>query len=1198
MALMKNMQKDNGCRAAGWKLRVFIARLLCLFLLCGMMPLRAAAAGMPFADVNAGHWFYEYVEYVYEQGLMSGTAQDRFSPQMSTTRAMTVTILYRMDGSPDTENRPFRDVPDNTWYTEAVGWAAEWNIVGGYGNGRFGPDDPVTREQLAKILAGYAGYQGYGVSEEDFQNAGLEQFSDRGRISDWAEPYVCWAVNQGLLNGKGDGILDPGGLATRAEIAALFTRFCQMYQDDEEEDYEIIYDLWENADLVVPEDTEICMDSSEPVFYASDILLVLMDPEAEPMDILEAAEAVSGTPVGYAAGLDLYQFRVPVSSRTELEKMGQDLMDQFSFVRYATYDSAGPAAAEATDVPPAAVNDPWNGDVNAADWKDDDVDGSNWAMEAIDAPHAWAWADSLEHVAAGVSDTSFYTEHEDLRGRCAFASEELESYNDTEESSAHGTSVAGVIGANPNNHTGLTGVAWNADLVLAPYAHGYNSRAGEHLEWDSITYSNLAALVDYGAKVINFSQGKTNFLDKDHRSFSKDMIRREGDLAAAAVARLLEGGYDFLVVQASGNGIDISDGKDGSKKIPADALQNGWFCSITKDSDTASDVITADDVLSRVIIVGAAEMRNPDKNGEKRSAGLFRIAAASNYGEQVTLCAPGVLVSWLNEDGSGYITTGGTSIAAPIVTGVCATVWGAQEDLTAPAVKDLVCSCTDLDIQPHPDSPWKKTTGMVNALLPIEEAFAVSDVMIYLTDEKNNLITMAEVEFRSDNCVYHAEMEQMAHGFGYLARLPRSRTYQVSVNVDWFEPFSTSITPVSLGFEKFYQLKSLERYLTGTVRESGTGTPLEEVYITWYGKNYYDSDETDEKGAYRSDFLRPGDYTAVYEKDGYESQSIDFHVSDADRIIRFKDVYLKKDLSLSPEEALEYYLPAACREEGVMDTYTISGIRDSSAGGFRPGWDADDLNGALTADIRDYDGDGVPEMLLTGYSASGKKVSLWMSVYEYNASNGSVARKAKKTVETNTPLLSTAIASDQVNTFTYKNDGKQIIAVDVREHENGMHRSLSLFEYNGSSIRCTGGLGIMLPGTGGAHIMERVAEKEAPLFGDLVYAATAASPGWTEKNKWKVLPDYEYSGSYAEYLEDMELTKTGFRDMVSARYGLVINPSNEWNREKTAEDVYRAASGDIAFLSMVQNYYSLTGSGAESWKLLRRDLPGALDAYR
>ena len=182
----------------------------------------------PFTDVSENDWFFNDVKFVYQNGLMNGTSATTFSPEGTTSRGMIVTILWRMAGSPDMEDKiwgyPFADVDATAYYGTAVYWARLNGIAGGYDDATFGPNDPITREQMAAILYRYAQYKGYDVSAK----ADLNKFTDADEISNYALEALQWANAEGLINGKGDGVLDPRGQATRAEAAVILTRFNEV----------------------------------------------------------------------------------------------------------------------------------------------------------------------------------------------------------------------------------------------------------------------------------------------------------------------------------------------------------------------------------------------------------------------------------------------------------------------------------------------------------------------------------------------------------------------------------------------------------------------------------------------------------------------------------------------------------------------------------------------------------------------------------------------------------------------------------------------------------------------------------------------------------------------------------------------------------------------------------------------------------
>ena len=179
---------------------------------------------LPFTDVASDAWYGQAGAYVYRQGLMGGTAQDRVSPDLTTNRAMLVTILYRLAGSPAVDGgSAFTDVSGGDWFASGVAWASANGIVTGYGDGRFGPNDPITREQMAAILYRYAGFAGQSTAGQ----ADLSGYTDAGQVSPYAAEAMGWAVDRGLITGVSAGTLAPGGSATRAQVATILMRFCQ-----------------------------------------------------------------------------------------------------------------------------------------------------------------------------------------------------------------------------------------------------------------------------------------------------------------------------------------------------------------------------------------------------------------------------------------------------------------------------------------------------------------------------------------------------------------------------------------------------------------------------------------------------------------------------------------------------------------------------------------------------------------------------------------------------------------------------------------------------------------------------------------------------------------------------------------------------------------------------------------------------------
>ena len=178
---------------------------------------------LPFTDVAEGDWFYDAVRYAYENGLMDGVGGNRFAPNSATTRAQLVTILYRLEGQPAVSgDLPFTDVEAGTWYTDAILWAAQNNIVNGVSDTEFAPGDDLTRQQLVTILYRYAKAKGCDVSA----SADLSGYPDADQVQGYAQPTMAWAVAEGIVEGM-DGNLNPAGNASRAQIATILMRFCE-----------------------------------------------------------------------------------------------------------------------------------------------------------------------------------------------------------------------------------------------------------------------------------------------------------------------------------------------------------------------------------------------------------------------------------------------------------------------------------------------------------------------------------------------------------------------------------------------------------------------------------------------------------------------------------------------------------------------------------------------------------------------------------------------------------------------------------------------------------------------------------------------------------------------------------------------------------------------------------------------------------
>lgn len=183
------------------------------------------SGALPFLDVSQDAWYYNAAKYVYTNNIIAGYDNGNFGPEDKLTRGQLITILHRMEGSPKaTGKKQFPDVQDSKqYYYNAVRWGTDKNIISGYNDGNFGPEDNITREQLAVILNRYAKYKGKDISVTD----SLSRFKDTNKISSYAVNQMKWAVGAGVITGNSDKTLNPGGNATRAEVAAMLEKYCK-----------------------------------------------------------------------------------------------------------------------------------------------------------------------------------------------------------------------------------------------------------------------------------------------------------------------------------------------------------------------------------------------------------------------------------------------------------------------------------------------------------------------------------------------------------------------------------------------------------------------------------------------------------------------------------------------------------------------------------------------------------------------------------------------------------------------------------------------------------------------------------------------------------------------------------------------------------------------------------------------------------
>lgn len=352
-----------------------------------------------------------------------------------------------------------------------------------------------------------------------------------------------------------------------------------------------------------------------------------------------------------------------------------------------------------TDVEQVDFDDPWYGI------------GTDWWIDAVEGSKAWEYAEQMSSLKIAVIDNGIDVLHEDLQVH--FSKGKYEGENSVER---HGTHVAGIIGATADNAKGITGLAWMHKV----YGYDWQPVTGQKWITSAKIYNLCVNAVTDGCKIINLSLGISGSLSDASQTYANISINCWGFATSLLMGRLLEKGYDFVVVQSAGNGA-----KDG---MGVDAVNNGYFCSITEGNCYQSKIVTKADILNRILIVGAVE---PTGSG-------FMQTSFSNGGSAVDITAPGMSIySCLPENSYGRLS--GTSMAAPIVSSVAAMVWGMDETLTGEEVTKTLLDTANQTAADNRESLYAVGAyPMVNAGRAVKTV-AKGDYEIYLTWENSEL---------------------------------------------------------------------------------------------------------------------------------------------------------------------------------------------------------------------------------------------------------------------------------------------------------------------------------------------------------------------------------------------------------------------------------------------------------------------------
>ncbi len=450
--------------------------------------------------------------------------------------------------------------------------------------------------------------------------------------------------------------------------------------------------------------SEICDDDiirvDENNGFIKDLVVVFVDGELSFKEKLSLFGITGGVPVGWSTVADLYVLRYPAMNYSSVKSRCEKLEKNDGVLL------AMPVTVSKT-VLNSTPSDPFDEfDFTSPEWDELNPQGSNWWLEAVQARQAWDYSDYFSKINIGIIDAGFDLDHPDLEGKISFPSDKLANRN---YQSYHGCHVAGIIGAKHNNGAGIAGVCDNSQLICVDWEPEFLQFWNTELA----VFFGFSELVKAGAKVVNLSLGTSGSKNSDGNGFWDEFIVTAA--VSLMMSSLLSKGYDFVAVQSAGNGDFFGN--------PMNAEYNGHFASLNeRNVFTGTTGISKQEILSRVIVVAGADY---DGNGG------YIQSPFTNVGKAVTVAAPGSDIYSCSTDG-GFEYLSGTSMSAPIVTGIASLVWSVNPEFSGSDVKNIICTSTesiakinsiynytyDVDLADYP---------MVNAKLAVEEAILRTD---------------------------------------------------------------------------------------------------------------------------------------------------------------------------------------------------------------------------------------------------------------------------------------------------------------------------------------------------------------------------------------------------------------------------------------------------------------------------------------
>lgn len=552
-------------------------------------------------------------------------------------------------------------------------------------------------------------------------------------------------------------------------------------------------------------DSNIITDKDSGISFVDNIILIYFKDNITEARKIRIVKSINAEVVGKTNALNLYQVKTEkFKSLKEIKRFCDELMN-LEEVSEATYDLISELDLNGTSY--KMPSDPWTNKDDIQDWNEDQPSGNNWWCEAIKLPSTWKYNERFNNINIGIADVGFQTNHEDLN--VTFPNTDWENKNKLPNSflddPSHGTHVAGIIRATANNNTGITGIAWNSKLICCDIQPNFKEKLFTNTSSTKRLIQSITSAVEAKSKVINYSWGYNSNASKTEVNESAYRISR--------VMSILLSRYDFLIVQSAGN-------------LSITAEKNGFFCSINKDNCySGKNSVPYDEIKNRIIIVGAVE----------NDGNSYKLAKYSNYGNNVDITAPGTDIYSTVVDGYGYMT--GTSMAAPMVTGVAGLVWSINPNFTGAEVKEIVCNSVDTSVSGNPDNALDGYTyKLLNAKLSVETAIEKTDGYLYNCNVKfvdsNTKLTIPA------KCTVYKATDEIGESYEKYRYVDYCETFYIELPKGIYQ---IDVTPLDDNHEKtrvvFTQSDSLNTHIinidkkvTATSKPANSTTYVNEEY--------------------------------------------------------------------------------------------------------------------------------------------------------------------------------------------------------------------------------------------------------------------------------------------------------------------------------------------------------------------------------